>query len=655
MEPERWKQVGEIFVAALEKGEKERPRFLEQACGGDDSLRHEVEKLLGSHDDAGEFLEKSVVESGGGLPARFEGKFEILHKISEGGMGAVYKVRHLLLDQEQVIKVIRPQHGGDENLKLRFLHEARTATRLRHPNIALLHDFSIGEGGTAYIVMEYIDGKTLKEILRESGPPPLALALEIARQSLDALSYLHRRGFIHRDIAPDNLMLTHSFDGSPLVKLIDLGLAKRLGATSVLTSSGMFLGKIRYSSPEQFNDRVELDERSDIYSFGVVLYQLLTGHLPIRGDQFHTLMTGHLVHPPLAFEHSDPEGRVPQGLREIVLETLEKDPADRVATAAELARLLEPYRKRAGSPGLEPAESPVGGAAPAGDEPDVTQRTEVHRLPIGRRQRTRESPETEPTLPALRQALPQRRRARAVWALGLGAAVLSAVVASWVVATRSPVEPAEIPVAEAKYLLALQRKEEGDLRAAATLLRQARDADPDEKLAPNWVTPGTEGAYLPHYHLAQVQFELSRNCVEALEGWKESERQGVVQETPHYETLRRSRAKCEAQYEGVIADIDRNLDDAKRFAELLEEALENSALSGFWRRSPELEKDVRQKLRHLRDLRQTLDEGRKNSTDLALLNLETPAMDIKEELDRLLEQVKELSRSEVSSRDGPAL
>ena len=273
-----------------------------------------------------------------------EGKFEVVHKISEGGMGAVYKVRHLLLDQPFVIKVIRSQHQGDESLQKRFRREARAATRLRHPNIAEIHDFSIGEEGTAYIVMEFIDGETLKQMLARRGPPALALTLEIAVQSLEALSFLHRQGYLHRDVSPDNLMLTRSLDGEPLVKLIDLGLTKRFEGSAELTTTGMFLGKVRYSAPEKFQGK-GLDQRSDVYSFGVLLYQLLTGRCPIEGKEFSDFIAAHLFNPPLDFADTDPEGRVPPGLRRVVLQTLEKEPDKRIATAAELARLLEPFRQ----------------------------------------------------------------------------------------------------------------------------------------------------------------------------------------------------------------------------------------------------------------------------------------------------------------------
>ncbi len=295
-----------------------------------------------------------------------EGKFEVLHKISEGGMGAVYKVRHLLLDQAFVIKVIRSQDQGDQHLLERFHREARAAIRLRHANIAEIHDFSIGEEGTAYIVMEFIDGATLKQILSRQGPPALGLTMEIAAQSLEALSFLHRRGYLHRDVSPDNLMLTSSLDGEPLIKLIDLGLTKRLEGSAELTSKGMFLGKVRYSAPEQFQGR-ELDQLSDLYSFGVMLYELLTGHCPIQGEGFSELIGAHLLRPPLDFAVTDPRGLVPPGLRRVVMQTLEKDPAKRVATAGELARLLAPFRRpgEAGSGELSKTVALAPGALPA--------------------------------------------------------------------------------------------------------------------------------------------------------------------------------------------------------------------------------------------------------------------------------------------------
>ena len=278
---------------------------------------------------------------------RIEGKYEILGKLREGGMGAIYKVRHRLLEEIRVIKVMRPQFLEDEELKARFLREARLAIKLRHANIAQLYDFTVDdEDGTALIVMEFIDGKTLEDVLGSGGPPPLGLALEIAQQSLRALGYLHGKGFIHRDISPDNLMVTQDAEGQPLVKLIDLGIAKILGGGEGLTQTGTFLGKVRYASPEQFGaaGTAGVDARGDLYSFGIVLYELLTGRYPIPGKDPSSLIAGHMFRPPLDFQESDPGERIPAGLRAAVLKALSKSVGERFAGAQEFSRALAAFR-----------------------------------------------------------------------------------------------------------------------------------------------------------------------------------------------------------------------------------------------------------------------------------------------------------------------
>lgn len=279
------------------------------------------------------------------LQRQLEGKYEILEKIKEGGMGAVYKVRHRFLDEIRVIKVIRSTLELSQEISDRFLREARMAIRLRHPSIAVLHDFAVDDDGKAFIVMEHIAGLTLEDVLRAGGPPPLGLALEIAAQALRAMGYLHRNGFVHRDVAPDNLMLTRGVDGEPLVKLIDLGIAKVLAGEGAATTTGIFLGKPRYASPEQFRAQ-EIDHRSDLYSFGVVFYELLTGRCPVDGNDPASYMAGHLFRPPLDFAVSDPRGRLPAELRRILLRTLAKAPAERFPSAAECAREIAPLQDR---------------------------------------------------------------------------------------------------------------------------------------------------------------------------------------------------------------------------------------------------------------------------------------------------------------------
>jgi TonB family protein len=279
------------------------------------------------------------------LSEQIDGKYEILGRLREGGMGSLYKVRHRLLDEVRVVKVIRSRADAVGEGADRFLREARAAIKLRHPNVAVLHDFAVGEDGQAFIVMEYLDGWNLLEVLSGFGPPPVPLTLEIARQSLKALGYLHRHKIVHRDVSPDNLMLTRDVDGHPLVKLIDLGIAKALEGQGGLTTTGVFLGKPRYGSPERLGGGV-WDERSDLYSFGVVLYELLTGRPPITGGDAASLMAGHLFRPPVDFAESDPEGRVPPELRALVLRALAKKPEERIASAEDFLWELTMFQDR---------------------------------------------------------------------------------------------------------------------------------------------------------------------------------------------------------------------------------------------------------------------------------------------------------------------
>jgi serine/threonine protein kinase len=260
----------------------------------------------------------------------FEGKYEILERIGEGGMGAVYKVRHRLMNEIRVIKTMRAHLTDREESRERFYREARIAARVKHENIARVLDFSMDKG-TAFLVIEYIDGVTLQEVLAIHGPPTLRLGLEIAQQSLRALAMVHRTGIIHRDISPDNLMLTTDSEGYPQIKLIDLGLAKITEAESGLTKEGFFLGKLRYASPEQFqaNQDVAVGSWSDVYSFGLVFYELLTGRYPVRGKDMPGLMAGHLTQPPIPFADSDPDNLIPEDVRRTILRALEKNSDNR--------------------------------------------------------------------------------------------------------------------------------------------------------------------------------------------------------------------------------------------------------------------------------------------------------------------------------------
>jgi len=278
-------------------------------------------------------------------PPDIGSRYERLDCLREGGMGAVYRVRDRRLDRILVAKtILLPEHAGpleQRERQERFRREAELASRLTHPNIVQIHDL-IPDG--PWIIMEFVEGPTLRDLLDERALS-LGLTLEIARQALRALSYLHAKGAIHRDISPDNLMLTRDAEGAPVVKLIDLGIARSVSDDGQLTGKGGFIGKLRYASPEHLEDMEPLAVASDIFSFGVVLYELLTGLHPFAGRS-SSRGRGRSHPAPLAFAVSDPGGRIPADLRAIVARALEDDPRRRFGSADELAVRLAAVQSR---------------------------------------------------------------------------------------------------------------------------------------------------------------------------------------------------------------------------------------------------------------------------------------------------------------------
>lgn len=285
------------------------------------------------------------------LKAKYlEGRYDVLGELAGGGMGSLYVVRHRKLDEMRVVKVLHRQLAGKADYTARFEAEALAGARLRqHPNVVQIFDFLAPDPAAdrpGLIIMELIHGVNLKRLIAGEKRPSLPLGLEIARQSVRALAHLHELGFVHRDVSPNNLMLTRSYDGQPLVKMIDLGIAKRLDDAADLTSEGTFIGQVRYSSPERFEPTRELDARSDVYSFGVVLYELLTGVYPIVGNGLIEIARSHCETPPRPFSDTDTAGRVPEELRQLILRALAKKPEDRPGSALAFAAAIEGLRQR---------------------------------------------------------------------------------------------------------------------------------------------------------------------------------------------------------------------------------------------------------------------------------------------------------------------
>ena len=279
------------------------------------------------------------------------GDYEILAELGAGGMGRVYRARDLTLERVVALKSLSPQYGSDSGFVQRFLKEARSAARLNHPNIVQIYDFGqVGE--TYYLAMEYVDGHSLGAYLKR-GHFSERDAILVIRHACRALAVAHAEGLVHRDIKPDNLMLTSRGE----VKLVDLGIAKRVDEDQSLTQTGQAVGTPHYISPEQIRGIKDVDARADIYSLGATLYHLVTGHTPFKGTSGALVMSMHLVQP-----LADPRTYVPglsEGLCRILRKMMAKSRNERYADVDALDRDL--YRLQTGEApeGTEPADTAV--------------------------------------------------------------------------------------------------------------------------------------------------------------------------------------------------------------------------------------------------------------------------------------------------------
>ena len=264
-------------------------------------------------------------------------KYRIDERLSEGGMGTVYRGTHVLMDKTVAIKVLRPSLAADEKIVARFSREARAASKISHPHALSVTDFGEAENGVVFLVMEYLNGLTLKEIIRQEGPMPLPRIVEILRQVGGALDAAHGEGVVHRDLKSDNIMLLSS-SGTDYAKVLDFGIAKiqeREGEYNPgLTAPDLVIGTPQYMSPEQCSQSPDIDARSDIYSLGVILYELLVGHVPFTGASPTAIMLKHLQEPAPAV--LDERGDIPPAVGRVVARSMEKRPEDRYATVGEL-------------------------------------------------------------------------------------------------------------------------------------------------------------------------------------------------------------------------------------------------------------------------------------------------------------------------------
>ena len=269
-----------------------------------------------------------------------DSKYKVKKRIGGGGMGVVYLAEHQMMQRNVAIKIIHPNRIDEEDYEeflMRFQREARTASKIEHPNVITIFDFGVFEA-RPYLVMQYNPGKTLTKILKEEGHLSVERTYKIIKQVCAALRASHQRGIIHRDLKPDNVMITDSSDGQEFVQVLDFGLAKAMNSDSganKVTQSGVVLGTLEHVAPEHVQG-LDQDTRSDIYGLGVLLYQMLSGSTPFKGDTPVELMFKHVNEAVPEFNEVTPEVKVPKSVQALVMKALEKDPEKRQQTVQQL-------------------------------------------------------------------------------------------------------------------------------------------------------------------------------------------------------------------------------------------------------------------------------------------------------------------------------
>jgi serine/threonine protein kinase len=427
------------------------------------------------------------------IGALFDGRYKILKKLGSGGMATVYLAEDQELGRRIAIKILNAKHASDKQFVERFRREASSAASLSHPNIVQIYDRGNAEG-TYYIAMEVIEGRTLKELVIERGPSPILVAVNYGRQILAALRFAHRNGLVHRDIKPHNVLV----DDEGRVKVTDFGIA-RAGA-SEMTEVGSIIGTAQYLSPEQARG-APVDDRSDLYSVGVLLYELLTGEAPFNGDTPVEIAMKHLSAVPEPPSAKRPE--ISPELDAVVLRALAKNPDDRYQSAAEMDADLSAISK-----GLEISEATTDAATTVLAGAGLSAPTMITKAPTRVTPPIRPGVPTPPPAPPGYYDLQDATVRRPVWPWLLALALAIAVgVAFWIV-YRQLSESSPVPVPSVTGLTKEAAKAKISraglvpraIYKTSTTIKSGnvsrQDPPGGERLAPNstvriWVSTGT--------------------------------------------------------------------------------------------------------------------------------------------------------------------
>ena len=267
-----------------------------------------------------------------------DGRYRVEKSIGEGGMGIVYAISHAVLGKRMALKVLRGEMAKDAEVVQRFMQEAQSATSIGHPNIIDISDFGRLPDGSVYFVMEYLDGESVSKMISRGGSIPMATAIHTVRQIASALEAAHARGIVHRDLKPDNIYLVKQGSDEHFVKVLDFGIAKVGGANSKLTRTGMIFGTPHYMSPEQAAGQ-SVDQRTDIYALGVIMYEMFTGKVPFDGETFMGILSKHMFEQPLP--PSQVKGAGLGAIEDVILKALAKKQDERYQSMGELVADLD--------------------------------------------------------------------------------------------------------------------------------------------------------------------------------------------------------------------------------------------------------------------------------------------------------------------------